>query len=178
MPDEFYEIKDVKERKEKFINIMLSVIEEVNLSLPEEERVPASIILAQSALETGWGQSRFLKEGNALFGEWTFIGKGIKPLNAEEGSNHKVRSFDTLHSSMKSYIGNINTSKHYREFRKMRSEGKSGIELAEGLKYYSEEGLDYIKKVKSMISYNNLSKYDTISVSSKKSWYEKIIDRI
>ena len=49
--------------------------------------IPASIALAQAAKESGWGTSRFALEGNAIFGQWTWDGQGIAPL--ERDSNKK-----------------------------------------------------------------------------------------
>ena len=43
------------------------------------DEVPVSMAIAQAAKETGWGTSRFAQEGNALFGQWTWSGEGIKP---------------------------------------------------------------------------------------------------
>ena len=35
--------------------------------------VPPSLALAQAAEESGWGASRFVRQGNAIFGEWTSL---------------------------------------------------------------------------------------------------------
>ena len=41
----------------------------INFTLPKDQRVPYEMIIAQAALESGWGnQSRFAKEANNLFG--------------------------------------------------------------------------------------------------------------
>ena len=47
------------------------------------DTVPVSLAIAQAAKETGWGTSRFALEGNALFGQWTWSGEGIKPADAD-----------------------------------------------------------------------------------------------
>ena len=46
--------------------------------------IPVSIALAQAAKESGWGTSRFALEGNAIFGQWTWNGKGIAPLDERQ----------------------------------------------------------------------------------------------
>ena len=52
------------------------------------DEIPTSMAIAQAAKETGWGTSRFAQEGNALFGQWTWSGEGIRPAGAKEDSTH------------------------------------------------------------------------------------------
>ena len=52
--------------------------------------IPVSIALAQAAKESGWGTSRFALEGNAIFGQWTWTGQGIEPLNKGKHEGHKI----------------------------------------------------------------------------------------
>ena len=63
--------------------------------------IPVSLAIAQAAKETGWGKSRFALEGNALFGQWTWSGEGIKPAGADENSTHKVMKFKILKLRLK-----------------------------------------------------------------------------
>ena len=86
------------------------------------DEIPVSLALAQAAKETGWGTSRFALEGNALFGQWTWSGEGIKPSGAKSDTTHKVMRFKILKSSVKAYIRNLNTHSSYRSFRKARAE--------------------------------------------------------
>ena len=65
------------------------------------DEVPISLTIAQAAKETGWGTSRFALEGNALFGQWTWSGEGIKPYDAEDNATHKVMKFKVLQASVK-----------------------------------------------------------------------------
>ena len=73
------------------------------------DEVPVSMAIAQAAKETGWGTSRFAQEGNALFGQWTWTGEGIKPSKADDDSTHKVMKFKVLQASVKAYQRNLNT---------------------------------------------------------------------
>ena len=82
--------------------------------------IPVSIALAQAAKESGWGTSRFALEGNAIFGQWTFSGQGIAPLDRESNKNHKVLKFPILRASVKAYKNNLNTHRGYSEFREKR----------------------------------------------------------
>ena len=71
--------------------------------------IPTSIALAQAAKESGWGTSRFALEGNAIFGQWTWSGKGIAPLDRESNKSHKILKFPILRASVKAYQNNLNT---------------------------------------------------------------------
>ena len=85
------------------------------------DEIPVSLAIAQAAKETGWGTSRFAQEGNALFGQWTWSGEGLKPKDAKEGEDHKVMKFNILQASVRAYQRNLNTHRTYREFRKARA---------------------------------------------------------
>ena len=76
--------------------------------------VPISMALAQAAKETGWGTSRFAQEGNALFGQWTWSGEGLKPKDADKDKGHKVMKFNILQASVRAYQRNLNTHKSYK----------------------------------------------------------------
>ena len=130
--------------------------------------VPPSLAMAQAAIESGWGTSRFAREGNALFGQWVWgdDADGIVPEDRVEGMTHKIRAFDTPLQAVMAYIKNLNTHRAYREFRNIRANlrrqgaGINGMTLAEGLESYSEKGRDYIDFVRSIISVNKLRPFD------------------
>ena len=71
--------------------------------------IPISLALGQAIIESGWGQSRFAIEGNAIYGQWTFNAKqGLIPKKRDPDKNHTVKKFETLSESVKSYMYNIN----------------------------------------------------------------------
>ena len=85
--------------------------------------IPNSIAIAQAVKESGWGTSRFAKEGNALFGEWTYDNdNGLLPFEREAGQKHLIRSFDSIRSSVVAYMKNINSHNAYKIFRNKRAE--------------------------------------------------------
>jgi Bax protein len=86
------------------------------------DEIPVSLAIAQAAKETGWGTSRFAQEGNALFGQWTWSGEGLKPKEAKAGEGHKVMKFNVLQASVRAYQRNLNTHSTYRDFRRARAE--------------------------------------------------------
>ena len=73
------------------------------------DEIPVSLAIAQAAKETGWGTSRFSQEGNALFGQWTWSGEGIKPAAVDDDAKHKVAKFKILKASVRAYQRNLNT---------------------------------------------------------------------
>ncbi len=123
--------------------------------------LPVSLVLAQAAIESSWGSSRFVTEGNNLFGMWTWGEKGIVPSRRDEGENHKVASYPSILESVRAYILTLNRFPAYKTFRDIRQHTMGSLELADGLLYYSERRNAYIRDVKEMILVNNLKKYDT-----------------
>tara|TARA_B100000214_G_scaffold101179_1_gene70699 strand:- start:1382 stop:2515 length:1134 start_codon:yes stop_codon:yes gene_type:complete len=145
------------------------------------DEIPVSLAIAQAAKETGWGTSRFALEGNALFGQWTFSGEGIKPKGADIGDTHKVMKFKVLQASVRAYQRNLNTHSSYREFRKMRAiqrdnQGKlNSLELVNYLDKYAETGLEYTKILKKIIEQNNLTDFDDAELLPSSKKMKKII---
>ena len=130
------------------------------------DEVPVSMAIAQAAKETGWGTSRFAQEGNALFGQWTWSGDGIKPSDADNDSTHKVMRFNVLQASVKAYQRNLNTHSSYRDFRSARAELRDNGEeldsiiLSEHLDEYAETGKEYVKILQQIIRQNKLTDFD------------------
>jgi len=130
------------------------------------DEVPISIAIAQAAKETGWGTSRFALEGNALFGQWTWSGEGIKPADAANNTNHKVMKFKVLQASVKAYQRNLNTHSSYRNFRsaraQLRDDGKKldSLILIAHLDKYAETGKKYVKILQQIIRQNKLTDFD------------------
>ena len=140
------------------------------------DEIPVSLAIAQAAKETGWGTSRFALEGNALFGQWTWSGEGIKPAGADNDTSHKVMKFKILKSSVRAYQRNLNTHSSYKDFRLARAELRDnkmkvdGLILANYLDKYAETGKEYVKILKKIIKQNNLTEFDDVKLlpSSKK----------
>ena len=130
--------------------------------------IPTSIALAQAAKESGWGTSRFALEGNAIFGQWTWSGQGIEPLERESSKKHKILKFPILRASVKAYQNNLNTHNSYVKFREkrsiMREKNKviSGLELTETLKNYAQTGAEYIKILNQIIRQNRLTDFEPV----------------
>jgi Bax protein len=130
------------------------------------DEIPVSMAIAQAAKETGWGTSRFAQEGNALFGQWTWSGEGIKPSDADDDTTHKVMKFKVLQASVRAYQRNLNTHSSYKNFRsaraELRDEGKKldSMVLSEYLNKYAETGREYVLVLQKIIKQNNLTDFD------------------
>ncbi len=121
------------------------------------DTIPVSLVLAQAAIESNWGKSRFAREANNLFGEWTWGKRGIVPKNRPEGERYKIRIFPSLEASIASYMRNLNRHWAYEEFRDARLAAKrkgvpfTGFTAAVYLKNYSQMGERYTHMVKRTI---------------------------
>ena len=130
------------------------------------DEIPISLAIAQAAKETGWGTSRFALKGNALFGQWTWSGEGLKPKNAEEGKGHKVMKFNSLQLSVRAYLRNLNTHSSYKNLRKARTDLRNkkmpldSLILSKHLDKYAETGSQYIEVLQKIIEQNNLKDFD------------------
>ena len=143
--------------------------------------VPVSLALAQAAKETGWGTSRFALEGNALFGQWTWSGDGIKPAGAEDNSKHKVMKFKVLKASVRAYQRNLNTHSSYKNFRQLRAQLRDddqkldSLILADQLNNYAETGKEYTKILKQIIQQNSLKDFDEVKIMPLSVKYKNLI---
>jgi Bax protein len=130
------------------------------------DEIPVSLAIAQAAKETGWGTSRFAQEGNALFGQWTWSGEGLKPKEADETKGHKVMKFNVLQASVRAYQRNLNTHRSYKNFRLARAELRDrsvpldSIVLSKFLNNYAETGDKYVDVLQKIIKQNNLKDFD------------------
>ncbi|WP_456322817.1 glucosaminidase domain-containing protein [Hydrogenimonas sp.] len=134
--------------------------------------VPPSLIVAQAAIESGWGTSRFALEGNALFGQWSFSDTSLKPKEQRKKlGNYGLATFETPLDSIRSYILNIDTHPAYHLFRAMREELRNadiplaGIMLAPALEHYSERKGAYVEDLISLIRANHLEWIDRAELS-------------
>ena len=164
--------------EKKWLNKKLKEYNIKNIDLSElkirMDIIPVSLAIAQAAKETGWGTSRFAKEGNALFGQWTYSENGLEPLDSVEGE-HKVARFNVLQASVRAYKLNLNTHKVYKDFRKARAELRekdeeiNSLKLAKFLNKYAETGKQYTEILEKIIKQNSLMDFDQAKLLPRKS---------
>ena len=180
--DDRFKLKDITSKKittdqekqwlrQKFLEYKVKKgnVEELKIRM---DIIPVSIALAQAAKESGWGTSRFALEGNAIFGQWTWNGKGIEPLLKDKSKNHKILRFPILRASVKAYKNNLNTHKSYIKFREkrenLRKKNKkiNGLELSKTLGNYAETGSEYTKILAQIIIQNRLMDFEPVTLSN------------
>ena len=212
-PEYYYQIKNIKQQKKAFVDILLPLIqkenEEIintrkkviqifndpyylldenkiafltklakqykikninnkNAFLKKIDTIPPSLALAQAAIESGWGKSRFVKVANNIFGHWEYSNKGIKPKSKYDHIkiNYSLKKFNSLEDSIRAYMLNLNRNPAYKEFRKKRyyfhklKKPFTGLEAASTLKNYSQLKEEYVKRVKQLIKQNHWEKFD------------------
>jgi Bax protein len=129
--------------------------------------IPISLVLAQAAIESNWGRSRFSKYWNNYFGIWCFTkGCGIVPKNRNKSAKHEIMNFASTHKSIEYYMLNLNRNHHYKLLRQIRAHKRkhnlklTGKSLSEGLDKYSTKGYEYIELIQNIIEQNNLTRFD------------------
>ncbi len=157
--------------KQKFLEYKVKKMD-VNELRRRMDIIPTSIALAQAAKESGWGTSRFALEGNAIFGQWTWNGKGIEPLMKEKSENHKILRFPILRASVKAYKNNLNTHKSYSKFREKREALRKkrkkiiGLDLTNTLENYAQTGSEYTKILEQIITQNKLMDFELVKLAN------------
>lgn len=158
-------------------NVDIEVDDELDASfgvlLRRVDVVPEALVLVQAANESGWGTSRFAREGLNFFGQWCFRkGCGLVPDARSDDMNHEVRKFASVNASVRSYLRNINTHPAYFELRRLRAEKRASgadiraLDLTQGLLSYSERGEDYVHELNSMIRVNRPIIIDVLESNS------------
>jgi len=144
------------QKKSDFLALKKELLNRVN-------SVDPALALAQAALESGWGSSRFTREANNIFGIWTYDKSiGLVPKNRDINKKHFIRVFADLDESVSHYMYNLNTHSAYEKFRNIRAlqdyiytEKPTYLQL-DGLEKYSGLGQEYLKRIKKVIRFNNL----------------------
>jgi Bax protein len=134
--------------------------------LNSTDYIPPDLALAQAALESAFGTSRFATKANNYFGQWCFQkGCGLIPKHRSNKQTHEVRKFASIEHAIYAYIHNLNTSRVYRPLRNIRKNMRiskkifTGIDLANGLILYSQEKEIYVHKIKNLIKQNKLERF-------------------
>jgi Bax protein len=136
--------------------------------------LPPSLILAQAGLESGWGTSRYVQQGNALFGQrvWDASQPGMTPNARDADATHRVRTFTSLEESIRSYLRNLNMNNAYLELRRTRASYRAAgrpvtaLELIPRLQYYSEDPAYYLGTLNRIVSDSRLTDVDRAALSN------------
>lgn len=129
--------------------------------------VPVSLIMAQGALESSWGGSRFSLERNNLFGVLTWDKAAHLSDGREDGKAYSGKAYASLLDSVRAYILMINRVPAYKDLREIREETMDSLALAKGLHQYSNRGTDYVADLAQLIKSNDLQIYDQCVLAGK-----------
>ena len=176
--DEMVETGAASDANAEWLSEMFQAYEvddgDVDRLLTRIDIIPPALAIAQAAKESGWGKSRFAKNGNALYGQWTWNPehKGMVPRERPKGKTYRVRAFDDLLDATRAYARNLNTTAAYKRFRQLRArlrakgESPTGVELTETLLKYSAIGDRYVSALKILIRKNRLTKLNRATLAS------------
>ncbi len=130
--------------------------------------VPVDLALAQAILESGWGTSRFFKEGNNVYGIWSFSEKDKRMESTHGVRNGKkvyLKKYDYIYECAKDYFFSLSVGSNYKDLREALAKSNDSLVLSENLLGYSEIGEEYVKRVKSVINFNKLTKYNDFTLT-------------
>jgi len=161
-----------------FVNFQLKTYRVKSIEYLPEHMImpPVSIVLAQAALESGWGTSRFFKEGNNIFGMWSYSESHNRMAAAEKRGGVRqiyVRTFPDIYSSILNFCQTLGRVRAYKEFRKAMETEDDPYLLVDHLKRYSERGKSYTETVKLVMRKNDFPKYDNYKLLSNWSFAEE-----
>ena len=131
------------------------------------DALPVALTLAQAIEESGWGTSRYARDGNALFGQrtWKKDVPGMMARKDGQPLGHKARAFADLMHSVRAYMHNLNSNSAFKRFREERAilrEGGDGLDgkvLAGFLGRYAENET-YAENLRRVIRHNELEGYE------------------
>ena len=149
--------------KDTFVQTLNACVNHIYSDLPVSQHIPKEILIAQAALETGWGSSRFANEGNNLFGIRTFNegDEWLLPITWDQDKwiGWGVKVYETKCDSVRDYVRILNEVWAYEDLREARDNGADAYELADHLTLYASKPT-YTKLVKQLIKYNIEGVYD------------------
>lgn len=123
---------------------------------------PVSIVLAQAAMESGWGTSRFFVEANNAFGVWSFNPDEPRIAAADKRGDKTVyvKRYRTLEGSIRDYYRTLARGEKFAIFRSQRLTTDDPFKLVTKLDSYSEKGALYCEELAGLIRHNEFQQYD------------------
>jgi len=159
-------VEDIKEQKNQHKISQLKIFYKAKTDselLAALKPHPKSIVLAQAAIESSWGTSRFFKEAYNIFGMWSVNPNEPRIAAGEKRGGVRtiwLKKFDSIEESVRAYYKLMAKGKAFKEFRTLRVATDDPHELVKKLDKYSEIGEEYTKILSEMIRYNKLERYN------------------
>ena len=140
-----------RENNQTFINSVGACVNYIYNTTTDVIPVNFEILLAQAALESGWGNSRFALEGKNLFGVRTYDLREPHMLPSNNPKKWGVRVYMHECDSVQHYIDIINNGSAYEKYRELRDNGVSdSLQYVETLGAYAADK-KYFPKLRSII---------------------------
>lgn len=136
---------------QQFLDNVLQCVNYVYHKNKDFEKVNLELLIAQAALESGWGDSRFAKVGKNLFGIRTYDLQQPHMLPSNKPKKWGVKVYEHECYSVEHYVKILNNGSSFEDYRKLREDGiDDPFILVETLGAYASDK-DYFPKVKSII---------------------------
>jgi uncharacterized FlgJ-related protein len=136
---------------QQFLVNVLQCVDYVYWKNKDFEKVNIELLLAQAALESGWGDSRFAKVGKNLFGIRTYDLQDPHMLPSNKPKKWGVKVYEHECYSVEHYIKILNNGTNFVDYRKLREDGiDDPLLLVETLGAYASDK-NYFPKIKSII---------------------------
>jgi uncharacterized FlgJ-related protein len=141
-----------RENNQTFINSVGACVNYIYNTTTDVTPVIYEVLLAQAALESGWGNSRFALEGKNLFGIRTYDLREPHMLPSNNPKKWGVRVYMHECDSVQHYIDILNNGSAYDKYRELRDKGvEDSLKYVETLGAYASDK-NYFTKVKSIIN--------------------------
>tara|TARA_Y100000389_G_scaffold202409_1_gene247590 strand:- start:2337 stop:2975 length:639 start_codon:yes stop_codon:yes gene_type:complete len=140
-----------RENNQTFLNSVGACVNYIYNTTTDIIPVNFEILLAQAALESGWGNSRFALEGKNLFGVRTYDLREPHMLPSNNPKKWGVRVYHHECDSVQHYINIINKGSAYEKYRELRDNGiEDSLQYVETLGAYAADK-KYFPKLRSII---------------------------
>lgn len=142
--------------------------------------IPPSIMITLAAIETDFGSSRIVKEGNSLYKllQW-HTDEGLKPIGETEDNSYRIKTYTNIYLSMKDFALRINSHPNFEFIRVARADTRKSTKSNNLLgapliafSFSNSELKNYAGIIEYILSYYELSiidqsELDTTSIKSK-----------
>ena len=137
---------------QQFLDNVLQCVEYIEHTTSDIYPVNVELLLAQAALESGWGNSRFARVGKNLFGIRTYDLKEPHMLPSNNPKKWGVKVYQHECDSVFNYITILNNGSAYKKYRELREDGiDDPYILVETLDAYASDK-NYFSKIKSILT--------------------------
>ena len=137
---------------QQFIDNVVQCVKYIEHNTTDVYPVNLELLIAQAALESGWGNSRFARVGKNLFGIRTYDLPEPHMLPSNNPKKWGVKVFEHECDSVLNYMNILNNGGAYKKYRELRENGiDDPYILVETLDAYAADK-HYFSKIKSILT--------------------------